>query len=963
MKHVQNNCGRGILLYAFSFFIITSLKAQIITTFVGNGRYGYSGNGGPATSAKLATPSGVATDKEGNLYIADRDNNVIRVVNKNGIISNFAGSGTMGYSGDGGPAIDARLYFPDRIAFDHAGNLYIVDQVGATIRKVAVNGIITTLVNNYGTQGFSGDGGPLINAQLNNITAIAFDKADNMYISDYYNQRIRKVNTAGIITTFAGIGVAGYSGDGGPATNAKLNNPWGLAFDAADNLYVSDPGNGRIRKITPSGIISTYAGNGTRGYSGDGGPANLAQMYGPLDCAMDQNGNLYVEDELNYAIRKISPVGIITTLAGNGTEGYTGDGGPATVAQLSDLRGISVDDVGNVYVVHRTPHQVVRKINTCATANILQQPSSTTICGSGNTSFSVTASNATSYQWQLNTGTGWIDLSNDNRYNGCNTRALSVTGSTPTMNNYKYRCALTNDCGTLYSTPALLTISSLTVPAVAVTSTSATICEGTAATFTATAVNGGTSPVYQWKKNGRDVGTNSTTYTDALLNDGDLVSCVLTSNDACLSSPTATSNVIIIGVKSVLTPSITISASANDICASALVTFSALIQNGGNKPSYQWMVNGTNTGENLPVFSSKTLNNGDRISCQVTSDYSCPSTPTASSNDVMMSIKPQVTPSVVIAAQKDTVCPGTSVSFRATTINSGATIFYQWEKNGVAVGTNENTYTSYNITARDVFRCKIETDGTCLTTTNAGSNSVTLSVLPAPIVRLDHTAFLCRNDYRQLDAGVFSAYLWNNASTGRTLIVNDTGTYAVTVTDKNGCKGTDTTIIKTIFPMPEDFLPADTAICSYGKLELTAVSRYSSYLWSTGGVTPSITAEKPGLYWLQVQDNNGCKGKDSIVVALKDCLSGAFVPTAFTPNGDGKNDVFRPLLFGKVKQYTFTIYNRWGQVIFQSSEVGKGWNGKVAVTPQETSVFVWTCTYQFEGREVKYEKGTVTVIR
>ncbi|NTS43913.1 gliding motility-associated C-terminal domain-containing protein [Flavisolibacter sp. BT320] len=784
-----------------------------------------------------------------------------------------------------------------------------------------------------------------------------------MYISDSYNHRIRKVNTAGIITTFAGTGVAGYSGDGGPAINAKLNNPWGLAFDSADNLYVSDPGNGRIRKITPAGIISTYAGNGTRGYSGDGGPAIVAQMYGPLDCAVDQNGNLYVCDELNYVVRKISPAGNITILAGNGTSGYSGDNGPATAAQLSDLRGISVDNVGNVYVGNRMPHQVVRKINTCVTASVLQQPLSITLCGTGNASFSVTASNATSYQWQLNTGTGWINLSDNNSYSGSNTPTLSVTGATPTMNHYQYRCGVSNICGTLFSTPARLSVNTKAVPAIAVTVTSAIICEGTTATFTAATVNGGTTPVFQWKKNGKDVGTNTATYADGLLNDGDLVSCVLTSNDACLASPTATANVIEIGVKPVLSPSITISPSANNICAGASVTFSALVQNGGNSPSYQWTVNGTSTGGNSSAFSSTTLSNGDRISCLIRSDYSCPLTPTASSDDVLMSIKPQVTPSVIIAAQKDTLCPGTSVSFRASTVNSGKNIFYQWEKNGVAVGINTNTYVSDNIKAGDVFRCAIETDGTCLTTTTALSNSVTPSLLSAPIVRLDHTNFLCMNDSKQLDAGVFASYLWNNSSTGRTLTVSDTGTYFVTVTDKNGCKGTDTASIKTFYPIPQGFLPGDTAICSYGKLELKALSSYQSYQWSTGGVTSSIMVEKPGRYWLQVQDNNGCKGKDSIDVALKDCLKGAYIPAAFTPNGDSKNDVFRRLLFGKVKHYTFTIYNRWGQVVFQSSEMGKGWNGKVAGTLLETSVFVWTCTYQFEGGEVRREKGTVTVIK
>lgn len=158
-------------------------------------------------------------------------------------------------------------------------------------------------------------------------------------------------------------------------------------------------------------------------------------------------------------------------------------------------------------------------------------------------------------------------------------------------------------------------------------------------------------------------------------------------------------------------------------------------------------------------------------------------------------------------------------------------------------------------------------------------------------------------------------------------------------------------------------MPPDTAICSYETLELKPNQNFTSYWWSTGGSAPSVTVTQPGLYWLQVQDENNCKGKDTINIFSRNCLSGFFVPAAFTPNGDGKNDVFRPRLFGNVKKYVFTIYNRWSQVVFQTSERTKGWDGKVAGVPQESSAFVWTCTYQFEGGTQKTDKGTVTLIR
>jgi gliding motility-associated-like protein len=188
-------------------------------------------------------------------------------------------------------------------------------------------------------------------------------------------------------------------------------------------------------------------------------------------------------------------------------------------------------------------------------------------------------------------------------------------------------------------------------------------------------------------------------------------------------------------------------------------------------------------------------------------------------------------------------------------------------------------------------------------------------------------------------------------------------TYWVRVTDSNGCRNTDTSMIKTVHPVPVGFLPDDTTICSYGNIVLAPSASFKTYQWNTGSTTPSVTVTQPGMYSLQVEDVNGCKGAAAVVVSLKDCIKGFFVPTAFTPNGDRKNDRFRPMLFGKVKQYRFTVYNRWGQVVFHSTKPEEGWDGKLAGNAQATFVFVWTCSYQFEGEPLKNEKGTVTLIR
>lgn len=238
-----------------------------------------------------------------------------------------------------------------------------------------------------------------------------------------------------------------------------------------------------------------------------------------------------------------------------------------------------------------------------------------------------------------------------------------------------------------------------------------------------------------------------------------------------------------------------------------------------------------------------------------------------------------------------------------------------------------------------------------------------LDVYDLPVVNLDKNPSLCFGSQKTLSAGSFATYSWSTGATSPSIIVSDTGRYKVEVMDNNGCRGSDSTEITTIHPLPMGFLPLDTAICSYGTIELKPTSNYNRYLWSTGGQQSLLRIERPGAYWLEVTDRNGCKGRDTVVVSTKNCLTGFYAPSAFTPNGDRRNDDFKPLLFGVVKKYHLTIYNRWGQVVFSTTEQMKGWDGKVGGTPQRSDVFVWTCTYQFEGENEKTEKGTVMVVR
>ncbi len=313
----------------------------ILTLVAGNGTPGFSGDNGPATSAQL-DPSGVAVDSAGNLYVADSGNNRVRKVS-NGVITTVAGNGAPGFGGDNGPATTARLAGPSGVAVDSADNLYIADDFNARVRKVS-NGVITTVAGN-GTYGFGGDNGPAISAQLHDPVGVAVDSAGNLYIADFDNHRVRKVSN-GVITTVAGGGSS--LGDNGPATSARLNFPYGVAVDSVGNLYIADSENWRARKVS-NGVITTVAGNGTQGFSGDNGPATSAQLFIPSGVAVDSVGNLYIADTGNNRVRKVSN-GVITTAAGNGTQGFIGDNGLATSAQLYVPSGVAVDSAGNLYI-------------------------------------------------------------------------------------------------------------------------------------------------------------------------------------------------------------------------------------------------------------------------------------------------------------------------------------------------------------------------------------------------------------------------------------------------------------------------------------------------------------------------------------------------------------------------------------------------------------------------------------
>lgn len=329
----------------------------VINTLAGNGTAAFGGDGGAATAAQVNTPYGIATDAAGNVYFTDCNNNRIRKINTAGIISTIAGRGVPGYTGDGGPATAAELLAPRGIAVDGGGNVYFSDYANQRVRKITPAGIISTVAGD-GTVGFGGDGGPATAAKLNYAWGVAVDGSGNLYIADQNNCRIRKVNTSGIISTIAGTGSCFIGGDGGPATAALVQFPVGVACDGSGNVYIADYGNNRIRKIDPSGIISTIAGSPVYGFSGDGGPSTASQLYYPMAVAVDGANNVYISDVNNYRIRKINASGVISTLAGNGTMGYSGDGAPPVYAQINRPTGIAVNNSGKVYITDNDNNRI-----------------------------------------------------------------------------------------------------------------------------------------------------------------------------------------------------------------------------------------------------------------------------------------------------------------------------------------------------------------------------------------------------------------------------------------------------------------------------------------------------------------------------------------------------------------------------------------------------------------------------
>jgi gliding motility-associated-like protein len=1071
------------LLAILCFFPLLVLHAQTITTIAGTPTvFGFGGAGGPASSILIREPFNVVVDNVGNIFFTDPLNNRIWKINTAGIASVYAGTGVFGDTGDGGPATSAQIQGGYWLSVDNAGNLYFSENIGA-VRKIDPSGIISTIITETQANGTAstGDGGPLSAATFIQITRFVPDNAGNFYISDYSAGVVRKVNSAGILSTIAGTGVPGYSGDGGPATAAQLKNPYGVAFDNAGNIYVPDPGNNRIRKIDAGGIITTVAGNGTTGYSGDGGPATNAEFFGAWQVLFDATGNMYIDDAANNCVRKVDNTGTISTYAGiggNGGYGYSGDGGPANAARMNSVTGIALDNGGNLYLADQG-NFIIRKVNNCLFAQVAQQPANNTICAGDNASFTLTATGSTGYQWQANTGSGWNNLSDAGVYGGTSTNSLTITSAVAGMNMTQYQCSIVNGCGTIATVPANLTVNTPSAPTVTIATGSASVCAGTPVSFTASTTNGGGAPVYQWQVNGTGVGMNSSTYANSGLNSADVVTCVLTSNSTCATSPTAVSNPLTTTVNPIVTPAINVIGPGGPICAGSPASFTASAINGGATPVYQWQVNGVSVGTNSVVYENQGLNNGDAVSCVLTSNAVCATTPMATSNSVTMTVNPLATPAISVAGPIGVLCAGSAANFTASTTNGGLAPAYEWLVNGVNEGINSATYSNSGLNNGDVVSCVLTSNADCATVPTAVSNPVAMTVTPrvTPAVSIVTAApFVCAGSAAGFTAtptngGASPAYQWlvNGASTGATgptyvngslndgdviycVMTSDAACLATPASISNTiveqvqaavtsalsiaastttiCSGTQVTftatpvnggtspgfkwqvnggdvgpnkivfttndlangdvvsciltsslscstpaasqnqVVMTVNANPTVILMPDTII-GLGQsvvLEADVTGPVMSYQWTPAAgldnpnsAAPVASPENTTSYQVTVSTDANCTASGKVTVGVFKTLE---MPGAFTPNGDGKNDLFRIPPSLAVKISGFAVFDRWGTRVFYTTNSAMGWDGTLRGQPQPTGTYVWTIAYQdlLTGKPSQ-AKGTVILIR
>jgi hypothetical protein len=673
-------------------FVSFEGSAQIIRTLLGDGTLASGatdGNLGQSVYAKMTIPYGVAVDRNGNIYVSDNNYNTVRKIRPDGLIVPFAGTGALGYSGDGGAAISAKLNAPMGITCDTLGNVYIADAGNHVVRKVNGFGVISTYAGNHALLSSSGggDGGMATDAPLGACSGLAFDGSGNLYIANG-NDRVRKVTPAGIISTVAG-GTIGYSGNGGQATAAAMEGVSDVYVDAAGILYISEQVNSVVRKVSTTGVISVFAGTGlSSGSTGDGLQATAAKLNVPGGIRKDAAGNMYICDIGNNRIRRVTPAGVISNYSGS-SQGYAGDGGPATTTAVKYYfpTNIAIDAIGRIFITDKGPGfagsgggRRLRQIFKVDTVQLSASPG-ISLCSTDTVRFSVNTTNSY-YSYVYN----W-------RLNGALVGYAPTYRPTSIANGDRVTCTIVDTTHGLNLTLAVsdtltLSIGTTVTPSVTTTTTGDTVCAGAHVTFGAVPVNGGSAPTYQWMVGSVASGTGST--FDYVPANGDTVRVVMTSNAPCATVTTVTSVYRVIRVNP-LPVAGTISGAAT-MCPGDNITLSV----SGSAGSGSW----TASNASATISSSGVVH---AVTAGVDTFTYTVTTATCGSATATKVVTINAAPVAGSVTGLNFVCPGSSVTLTTTGTggswsmsNARATITSSGVVSGVTAGADTAIYTVTN---------------------------------------------------------------------------------------------------------------------------------------------------------------------------------------------------------------------------------------------------------------------------
>jgi gliding motility-associated-like protein len=610
--------------------------------------------------------------------------------------------------------------------------------------------------------------------------------------------------------------------------------------------------------------------------------------------------------------------------------------------------------------------------------------SNSTFCAGTNVSFTATITNggaSPAYQWQVN---------------GANVGTNSANFSSTTLVNADViTCSLISNLACVstvatVSNALTMQVTTVVTPTINISSNVNNVCPGTNITFTANATNTGLNPTYQWKVNGVNAGTNSATFSANNFNNNDIVTCTLTSSLNCVSANNILSNNISLNILPQENASISITSSTNNICPNTNVTFAATTLNPGTTPIFQWNVNGINVGTNSNIFSSNSLLNGDIVTCSMVSNFPCVSATPFISNSIVMVVLPILNPTILITASNNNICAGSAVVFNSNVTNAGTNPTYQWQVNGNNVGTNSSQFSSTTLQNNDVVTCSLSSSVPCPSSPVVASNAINMVVItePTPAISIvTASSNICAGksilfSATATNANVNPSYQWqiNGVNVGtnssnyssNTIKNNDVVTCIIKPT--TGCFAansyTSNNIAITVFNNPTvDFNPANISILHGNEITLspTITTNNLIYNWSpsiylsnTNTVNPISKPDENITYFLKITDTNNCEALDSIKIRV---LKGIFIPTVFTPNSDGQNDVFRIPPFTAIEklQY-FIVYNRYGQKVFETNNLATGWNGKINGEQAPMGNYV----YIIKASDIKGEiilKGSILLMR